>query len=238
MQKMGLILSLMSKGDFMVFPMYEVLLSLQNAIGNGVTPELRAITAEITKKKDIHLFRFFYDAEITPELEDHVNYLLDDVDAANELIQLNSSKQIPVQGELAFLHYEKVLPKFERKSHAFLRLEKDYPHHAIFRLDMQQALLGRVTPDLRHVSIDADPDKKKLMVHFIYDGEISELNLQLASAVIQDSRISFLDYEMESFVERIDYPNDFKPRYRCLAHWRQEWIYKDDQFISTIRKKT
>jgi hypothetical protein len=228
----------------MVSPLYTLLLSLQDALGNCVTPELRAITFDVVKKKGGVFLWFFYDTEITWELEDHVSTLLVEVDtyskeldmAGYEVIQLDSNKPIPVQGKFAYLRYEKILPKFERESHTFLLREKDYPHHAVFRLDMQQALLGRVTPPLRHVSVSADPVKKKLIAHFIYDGEISELNRQLATAAILDSRISLLDFEMRSFIERIDYPNEMRFHGQILAYCRQEWIFTNNGPIPSIRK--
>jgi hypothetical protein len=48
-------------------------------------------------------------------------------------MQLDANKSIPLQGELVFLRYEKILPKFERKNNRFLLEEKDYPYHAIYR---------------------------------------------------------------------------------------------------------
>jgi hypothetical protein len=50
-----------------------------------------------------------------------------------EVMQLDANKSIPLQGELVFLRYEKILPKFERKNNRFLLEEKDYPYHAIYR---------------------------------------------------------------------------------------------------------
>lgn len=228
----------------MVFPLYTLLLSLQNALCNCVTPDLRAITFDVVKKKGGVFLWFFYDTEITSELEDYVSTLLVEVDTYSkeldmgsyEVIQLDSSKPIPVQGKFAYLRYEKTLPNFERENYAFLLKEKEYPQHAIFRLDMQQALLGRVTPELRHVSVSADPGTKKLTAHFIYDGEISDLNQQLASKAIHDSRISFPDYEMDSFIERIDYPSEMRFHGKWLAYCRQESIYTDDGPIPSIRK--
>lgn len=228
----------------MYFPLYSLLLSLQDALGNCVTPELRAITFAIGGKKRGVFLSFFYDSEITEEIEDLVSTLTVEVDTYSdelvfrgyEVIQLDSSKPIPVERKFAYLRYEKTLPNVERESHAFLLKEKDYPQHAIFRLDMQQALLGRVTPELRHVSVSADPETKKLIAHFIYDGEISDLNRQLASDAIHDSRISFPDYEMDFFIERIDYPNEMRFHGQMLAYWRQESIYTDDGPIPAIRK--
>ncbi len=218
-------------------PLYSILLYLQSALANCVTTELRAITLDINEKKHIRLLRFFYDTEITWELEDYVSTLMVEVESSFKVIQLDSSKPIPMQGKLAYLRYEKTLPKFERdkESKAFL-LKKGFLHNAVFRLDMQQALLGRVTPGLRHVSVNANPNKKQLIAHFIYDEEISSLNYELASAAIQDSRVSFPDYAMESFIERVDYPNEMTHRGQCLAYWRQEWIYKDNERISAIRQ--
>ncbi len=241
---MARILYHLSNGDFMAYPIYSFLLSIQNCLGNCVSPELRAVTFTINQKKRGIYAQFLYDTKITEEIEEEVSILLLEVNTYSselefhryEVLQLDSSKLIPIQDGLVFLRYEEVLPKFDRKNHAFLREEKDFPDHAIYRLDMQQALLGRVTCQLRHVSVSADPDKKKLTAHFIYDGEISELNYQLATAAIQDSRVSFPDYEMESFIERTDYPNEMRLHGQMLAYWRQEWIYKDGQSISTIHK--
>ncbi|HSX11342.1 MAG TPA: hypothetical protein VLF94_06490 [Chlamydiales bacterium] len=228
----------------MASPIYDFLLSLQNCLGNCVSPELRAVTFIINEKKRGVYLCFLYDTEITEELEEEVSILLLEVNTHSselefrgyEVIQWDSSKLIPMQGGMAFLRYEKTLPSFERKSHAFLLREEDFPHHAIYRLDMQQALLGRVTPALRHVGVDADSDRKKLIAHFIYDGEISELNRQLALAAIQDSRISFPDFEMDFFIERVDYPNRMNHRGQWLAYWRKEWLFTDEGPTPAIRK--
>jgi hypothetical protein len=216
---------------------YSILLYLQSSLANCVTPELRAITLDVDIKKSVRIVRFFYDAEITGELEDRVSTLMIEVESSFEVIQLDSSKSIPIQGKrLAYLRYEETLPKFERdnESRAFL-LKEGFVDNAIFRLDMQQALLGRITPVLRHVSVAANPSKKQLISHFIYGGKISEFNYELASAAIQDSRVSFADYEMEPFIERVDYPNEMTHRGQCLAYWRQEWIYKNNERMAAIR---
>ncbi len=228
----------------MVSPLYYFLLSLQDGLGNCVPPELHAVTFTVSRKKPGVFLNFFYDTAITEELQDHVMSSTDDVDTCSdklvysgyELIELDSSKPIPVADGFAYLRYEHTLPKFERESYTFLLREKDYSCHAIYRLDMQQALLGRVTPALRHVGVDADPAKKKLIAHFIYDEEISELNHQLATAAIFDSRVSFPDYEMEFFIERTDYPCKMSHRGSWLAYWRQEWIFTDGGPIPSIHK--
>ena len=42
------------------------------------------------------------------------------------------------------------------------------------RLSAQRALLGHVTPQLRAVSVDVDPERQRLAVRFVFDGEPSE----------------------------------------------------------------
>jgi hypothetical protein len=139
-----------------------------------------------------------------------------------------------VQGKLAFLRYESILPMIRRESRAFL-LKKNVLPQVIFRLDMQEALLGKVTPSLRYVGVKIKPEQKKLTVDFIYDGEISQNDRSLAKAAIEDSRISFPDYEMDALIERIDFPHKLVHRTNWLAYWRQEWVYVDGEKIPTIR---
>ena len=61
-------------------------------------------------------------------------------------------------------------------------------------LDMQDALLGKVTPNLRLVSVNVDVEQKILKYCFIYDGEISEENFQLATQAVQEAGDSFPDF--------------------------------------------
>lgn len=238
MLKMVYILSRSSKGDLMLSHIYDTLLSLQQALGNCVTPTLRAVTVDIDEKKRKFFFCFYYDREniYDYELEDLVSVLLVEIDTCteqgylqeHELVQLDYPKKIPTHGSFAFLRYELTLPEIKRENRLFL-LDENFPHQAIFRLDMQEALLGKVTKTLRHVSVGVDIDKKKLIADFIYDGKISELDYKLATAAIQESRISFPDFEMVSSIERIDFPKDFQCREgNRLAYWRQETIFTKD----------
>jgi hypothetical protein len=175
--------------------------------------------------------------ELTSELLTEVDtnsmqhYLIRD-----EILSLEFPEKIPIRGKLAYLRYEPALPELKKENRNFLFLQNT-PPEVVFRLDMQEALLGKVTPSLRHVSIGANPDQKKLTAHFIYDGEISALNYKLATAAIQESKISFPDYEIDSLIERIDFPNELPIRGTWLAYWRQEWIFGSDAPVAAIPYK-
>jgi hypothetical protein len=217
----------------MLPPIQYLLLCLQNELGNVVTPKLRAVTIDINEKKHQILPCFIYDGEVTEEIQDLYSVALVEVDTNTKedyifcndyILSLPSPKEIPIRGKLAYLRYEPVLPKITRENRSFL-LKENTLHHAIYRLDMQEALLGKVTPALRHVGIDALSDQKKLIAHFIYDGEISERDHNLAAAAIEESRISFPDFQMESKIERVDAPNSFSSLGSWMAYFRREFIY-------------
>ncbi|MBS0653813.1 MAG: hypothetical protein JSR39_09875 [Verrucomicrobia bacterium] len=213
-------------------PMYELLLSVQGAMLKAVTPQLRAVTVDINPEKAELSIVFFYDGEITDELFDLASIAAVEVDifpfdyvvVGDNSVQLDFPKEIPIQGRLAYLRHEPNLPTIKMEDKLFLLKEPVKPLH-IFCLDMQEALLGKVSPALRRVRVSIDPDHKKLISHFYYDGEISDVDLYLAKAAIHDSIISFPDYVMESQILRIDYPNEI-PADGCRAvYWRWENKY-------------
>ncbi len=209
-------------------PLYTALLCIQGTLGNSVTPQLRAVSLDIDEENYELLVYFYYDGELTEELDELFSIVLLEVDTYTEhdyfirdsIYSLKVPEKIPVRGKFAFLRYESILPKFKKENRTFLLQE--WPPIPVFCLDMQEALLGKVTPALRHVSVGMDIEKKKLIAHFIYDGEISEREFNLATAAIQESRKSFPEYEMDSLIERVDFPNRMPHRGDRLAYWRRE----------------
>jgi hypothetical protein len=81
----------------MLPPLYYALLCLQHQLGNCVTSGLRAVTIDIDEKKCELLPRFFCDGEVTPELIDHYQVVLMEVDTntkeqyfcCEEIVQLD-----------------------------------------------------------------------------------------------------------------------------------------------------
>ncbi len=221
---------------------YETLLSVQRCLANTVTPELRAVTIALDEKNYEFFPRFFCDGKITPELADHYSIVITEIDTCtkqicfchDEISQLDFPELIPIFGRLAFLRYEPNLPKLRKENRAFL-LKQGFLPQAVFLLDMQEALLGKVTPSLRYVGVKIEPEQKKLIADFIYDGEISERDYSLAKAAVEESRISFPDYEMDALIKRVDFPYKIVHRADRLAYWRQEWEYIDGQKIPTIK---
>ncbi len=215
----------------MQFPIYYVLLSVQTALENAITPQLRAVTVDLDEKKRELLVCFFYHGEITEELRTLSSVVMAEVDVnAKEhysmyenSVQVDFPKKIPIQGRLVFLRNEPNLPQIEKENRNFLL--KEWPPIAVFRLNMQEALLGRISPSLRLVSVGINEDQKQLISHFIYDGEISEEDMNMASSAINEASSFFPQYKINSSIERIDFPNQMLPRGTWAVYLRQEWKY-------------
>lgn len=193
-------------------PVYYALLSLQTALGGSVTPQLRAVTVDVDKSMETVILFFFYDGEISEELHEISSLVGTETEYPcylNEehVLRLDFPEKIPLRGKFAYLRKEPIPQRFEKEDRRFLMPE--YIPLAVLRLDAQEALLGRVTPEMRHVSISIDEKKKELGIYFIFDGEISEENKRLAHAVIHETPKSFPDYEVSSRLVRIDYPKDY-----------------------------
>jgi len=71
-----------------------------------------------------------------------------------------------------------------------------------------RALLGCVTPNLRMVTINVNEAQKVVKVCFFYDGEISEDDFDTANSALTEIISDFPpDYQLDDYIERIDYPN-------------------------------
>jgi hypothetical protein len=88
------------------------------------------------------------------------------------------------------------------------------------RLSAQRALLGAVTPNLRHVSCDvANGD---IAVLFVFDGPITEQNRDAASTACAEI-ISDFSGNISETIARIDAPAPYRDK--ALHYWvfqRQE----------------
>lgn len=218
----------------MDFPFLHSLSALQEALLNAVTPQLRAVCLDLNEKTHYSSISFFYDGTLTDKLLDLSSIAiaetalpsLDYYPVDDKIIRLDFPEEIPVKGRFAFLRNEPILPKFEKEGLGFLlKYPNEWPLLAVFRLNMQQALLGRVSPFLRLVSLGVEEQQRHLIADFIYDGEISEKDSTLAAAAIEEACLLFPSYQIKSTIRRVDFPNEPNPRGTRAAYLRQEFEY-------------
>lgn len=210
---------------------YDLLLQLQRALFNMIPPQLRAITVEINEnKKEIQL-SFFCDCEITPELFDIASIVEAEIDLAylgysftgNLVTYLPFPQPIPCKGWCAFLRKEEIIPEFKKLDKSFLL--NQVPPLVTLQLEMQEALLGKVSPRLRMVSVDVDVFNQLLRFYFFYDGLISSEDWRLANEAIHLAGSSFSKYQLESHIQRVDFPRDMDAHGCTGVYRRQEVRY-------------
>ena len=145
-------------------PLDILLLDIQRALLDAIVPQLRAVTADVDIKDRKLILFFFYDGVISDELFDlasvaatEAGVTLSDYFTEDHIVRLDYPQKIPVQGKLAYLRKEPILQEFILYKTA--PSSERRPIVALL-LQLQQALLGKVTPDLRAVAVDSDPEKK------------------------------------------------------------------------------
>jgi hypothetical protein len=205
----------------MLPPIYTLLIEIRSALAGSVAPQLRAITVDIDTRKKELIYFFFYDGTVTIELYELASVAITEVDLytfeytiQEHVVQLDYPQKIPIQGKLAFLRYEPELPEFKKENRAFL-LKETLPV-VVLLLDTQEALLGKVTPALRHVSVGVDTDLKQVIFSVTYDGPISQQDFSLARSIMKEGSVSFPGYEIISDIREFDAPKKpFTSERRC-----------------------
>jgi hypothetical protein len=197
----------------MLPPLIILLIDIQGALINAIAPSLRAVTADIDLVNKKLILFFYYDGTISNELFDFASIAATEAGVSlpeyftdDHIIQLDYPEEIPIRGKLVFLRKEPHLPNFKRESRTYLL--KQTSENVVFILDLQEALLGKVTPALRLVAGKVDIEQKRLIYYFVYDGKISEEEHSLAHAAIKEASVSFPDYEIDEHIDRIDFPNE------------------------------
>lgn len=206
-----------------------LLRDVQRALLDAVVPSLRAVTLDVDEKNKQFFISFFYDEEVTDELFDlasvagtETGVSLPEYFTNEEITRLDFPAEIPKRGWFVYFRKEPVLPHFEKRDLKPL-IGRIIPI-GIFMLEMQQALLGRVTPALRRVVIGIDTEKKILRFFFYYDGEISTENFELASSAIEEASALFSGFQVEKRIARVDYPSKIPPDGERLVYERKEIV--------------
>ena len=211
----------------MMSPLNTLLLDIQRALLDAVVAQLRAVTADVDIKDKKLILYFFYDGEISDELFDLVSVAateaggtLSDYFTDEHCLRLDYPKKIPIQGRLVYLRKEPIPQEYKRYEIPSPS-ERLIPIAALL-LHMQQALLGKVTPDLRAVAGDIDPVKKTGVCQFYYDQEISEESVKLATAATEEVRKGLPDYRIEIRLVRSEFPEKISIGNGRYAYFRKE----------------
>jgi hypothetical protein len=207
-----------------------LLLSLQRALLGTITPNLRAVTVDFVEINSYLNICFFYHGEVSEEVAEDINCALTEIDLdppiifnRNEdfIIRLDYPQKIPVQGRIVYLRNEYPPLLFKQKK-SIEMANQSLPPMAKFLLETQDALLGKVTPELRKLSIIVDENSKTSELFFYYDGTISEKIYLLAQDTIKDISSAFSDYRVNQHIQQIDFPTKIETTNARTAYLRKE----------------
>ena len=209
------------------FSIEYALLSMQSALLDAITPELRGVVINVNKEKRLLYMRFYYDGEASEELIDVYQCAISESSADfgadhvldNGVERLDYPKVIPCNGVFAYLRKE------ANFSNHISTINVKITSIAYALLSIQSALLGVVTPELRSVMAGFCKEKKVLSINFYYDGEVSKDLIDLWESVIAKVGLDLeTGYSLDGKVERVDFPKKihFLERY---AYLRKEARY-------------
>ena len=208
---------------------FHILLSVQRGLLDHIAPLLRAVTVDFDKKQSLMTLHFFYDGEVTDRLFDLASCTCVEIDPGvfpymindDFTTRLDYPAKIPIQGRLVYLRKEPTPTIYKQKS-AVLFADSSNTLVAVLLLAMQDALLGKVTPELREVTVNTDEATKQLDFYFFYDGAISKENFNLANSSIQEASIWFPGYSVNKNILRLDFPEKISPLGGRVPYARDE----------------
>ena len=214
--------------------MDTLLIWIQGGLLDAITPYLRAVVVSLDPFEERQLFYFYYDCEITDELFELASVASTEASCAcdyfseDHILKLEFPQKIPILGRLAYLRNEPGAEQYVQKKYEF---DDELPIVKLL-LYVQQALLGRVTKNLRMLSVGLDAVVKKLGFYFVYDGPISIEDRVLANAIIDEAVRPFTGYEVQRYLERIDFPQKPPSNGERVVYARYEdssqWVLKTD----------
>jgi len=207
-----------------------LLLSAQRALLGEIMPELRAVSVNYNNQNKILVVNFYYDCTITDAIYDLSSCIITEISADFSPDQLSSidenilewryPQKIPENGVFVYFREEADLQKLKMEETS-LSSHETIPIAALL-LATQKALLGKVTPQLRQLSVDLDESKKLLFFYFFYDGEISQLETALASRVSIEAQATFPDFQIEKRIVQLDHPEKIPSVGKRIAYMRKE----------------
>jgi len=213
------------------------LLCIQGSLLDAVTPDLRAVVFDLYEDREYLFLRFYYDGDVSEEVIELWRSAITEASAGlkleclDDLIErLDFPQPIPflgLQGRggyLAFLRLESESPEIDpiRKLHLNAMEEDDPYPEAYALLAAGNALLGKVSSELRAVAVEVPPGSMLLNIYFFYDGEVLPEKIHLwKQAASEISSCMHPKYLHVIKIIRIDFPQKIPPRGR-LAYFRKE----------------
>jgi len=213
------------------------LLCIQGGLFDAVTPDLRAVVFDLYEDRKRLFLRFYYDGDVSEEDIEGWNCSITEASSGmgirsdNEQIErLDFPKPIPFLGPnegggyLAFLRLEPGSAELDPARIVHLNpMEEDDPYpEAYALLAASNALLGKISPELRAVIVEVPPGTTLFNIHFIYDGESLSEKIRLWESVGLEI-CSRMDpkYTCDIKITRIDFPQKISGPGRC-AYFRKE----------------
>lgn len=93
------------------------------------------------------------------------------------------------------------------------------------RLSAQRALLGHVTPALRAVSVDVDPQSRRVSVRFVFDGEVSEAVRDAAACAGTEILSDYPDWDVDEQFLNVRAPLQIEHlRFVVYARCEDDWV--------------
>jgi hypothetical protein len=166
--------------------LFDLIYSIQRALLQNVTPNLRAVYAFI--ENDTYVIIFYYDHTLSEDEEELASLTETGLIADFPYSQTRSTievipypEKIPQKGFCVYQRYEEDCSFASYDSNDEIKeqektLFSQYPMSILFH-GAQKALLGNITPNLRYVSVNKENEPKEMI--FCYDQSLSEKEKEL-----------------------------------------------------------
>jgi hypothetical protein len=189
------------------------LLCVQRSLLDAVTENLRAVVIDLYETRLCLSLDFYYDGAVPEQ----------DIERWSCAIPFTGPSKNG--GYLAFLRWEPGETKVDPANVFRIHQEKkiaDVPE-AYALLAANNALLGKVSPELRAVTVAVPSDSKLLRVCFFYDGEARAEMLQLWEKAASEmcTRMGN-EYSCDTQITRVDFPQKITIPQGRIAYFRKE----------------
>ena len=194
------------------FSIEYVLLAMQRALLNEVTPELRAVAVDFDPQQLIFYTAFYYEGEPSEKMIDLWDCAITEASAdlghcfiQSQIDRLDYPQDLPACGYYVYLRKEPNISTNKKRLQREVQIKEKTLADAL--IAAQQSLLGVVTPTLRAVVVDFHREKSILYMRYYYDGIVLDELLQLWEIAIVETHTRFgLNCSLDAAVERLDYP--------------------------------